>query len=183
VAYDPLGGSPGSIDPLGALQSYGALAAMLPPGVTTITTRSRYLSMLCAALANAEKHIQFLPGASGLVQRRKAVEPFERLWALACAAARDQEVELAADGLRGITYARKSYLHFRQNGGSPDFKLLKFHARTGAAGAYWTATTGGELVDPHSSRIEIEGQDVAGEFPLPPLPGMGAANGSSMKLQ
>jgi hypothetical protein len=76
TAYDPLGGSSGSIDPLGALQTYGTLADLLLPGVTTITTRSRYLSMLCAALASAEKHRQLLPGASGLAQRRKAVEPF-----------------------------------------------------------------------------------------------------------
>src|SRR5438067_1703898 len=74
-------------DPLGALQSYGSLADLLLPGVTTITTRSRYLSMLCAALANAESLRSFLPGAPGLAQRRKAVEPFERLWALACVAA------------------------------------------------------------------------------------------------
>lgn len=38
TAYDPLGGKSGSIDPLGALQSYGALADLLLPGVTTITT-------------------------------------------------------------------------------------------------------------------------------------------------
>jgi hypothetical protein len=43
AAYDPLGGKSGSIDPLGALQSYGSLADLLLPGVTTITTRSRYL--------------------------------------------------------------------------------------------------------------------------------------------
>src|ERR1700687_2318835 len=89
TAYDPIGGSSGSIDPLGALQTYGTLADLLLPGVTTITTRSRYLSMLCAALASAEKHRQLLPAASGLVQRRKAVEPFERLWVLACVAARE----------------------------------------------------------------------------------------------
>src|ERR1035438_7136428 len=89
TAYDPLGGSSGSIDPLGALQTYVTLADLLLPGVTTITTRSRYLSMLCAALASAEKHRQILPGASGLAQRRKAVEPFERLWAVACVAARE----------------------------------------------------------------------------------------------
>jgi hypothetical protein len=87
TAYDPLGGKSGSIDPLGALQSYGSLADLLLPGVTTITSRSRYLSMICAALANSESHRPFLPGASGLAQRRKAVEPFERLWALGCVAA------------------------------------------------------------------------------------------------
>ena len=116
TAYDPLGGSSGSIDPLGALQTYGTLADLLLPGVTTITTRSRYLSMLCAALASAEKYQQFLPGASGLAQRRKAVEPFERLWALACVAAREAGHERAADGLRGITYAEKSYQNFAANG-------------------------------------------------------------------
>ena len=73
TAYDPLGGSTGSIDPLGALQAYGSLADLLLPGVTTITTRSRYLSMLCAALANAEKHRQMLPGASGLSQSRRTI--------------------------------------------------------------------------------------------------------------
>src|SRR5436305_783660 len=63
-------------DPLGALQSYGSLADLLLPGVTTITTRSRYLSMLCAALANAESLRSFLPGAPGLAQRR--VPPVRR---------------------------------------------------------------------------------------------------------
>src|SRR4029079_7873335 len=103
--YDPLGGSSGSIDPLGALQTYGLLADLLLPGVTTITTRSRYLSMLCAALANAEYCRSFLPGAWGLRQRRKAVEPFERLWALACVAAGKNGHHGAADGLRGVSYA------------------------------------------------------------------------------
>src|SRR5947209_2723577 len=115
-AYDPLGGSSGSIDPLGALQSYGSLADLLLPGVTTITTRSRYLSMLCAALANAENHRPFLPGASGLAQRRKAVEPFERLWALACVAASKRGHDGAADGVRGISYAEKGYREFVTNG-------------------------------------------------------------------
>lgn len=171
TAYDPLGGSSGSIDPLGALQTYGALADMLLPGVTTITTRSRYLSMLCAALANAERHHRFLPGASGLSQRRKAIEPFERLWALACVAARENGEGLAADGLRGITYAEKSYRHFSQNGKkvNPDFKLLKYQARTGAVGTYWTALIGGELAHPDTGAMASEGFDLANEFPDVPL--------------
>ena len=171
TAYDPLGGSSGSIDPLGALQTYGALADRLLPGVTTITTRSRYLSMLCAALANAEKQRQFLPGASGLAQRRKAVEPFERLWALACVAARDQEVNLAADGLRGITYAEKTYRHFAENEKkvNPDFRLLKYQSRTGAVGTYWTAIIGGELAHPDNGALAVEGYELGSEFPQPPL--------------
>ena len=171
TAYDPLGGSSGSIDPLGALQTYGALADMLLPGVTTITTRSRYLSMLCAALANAERHQRLLPGASGLAQRRKAVEPFERLWALACVAAREQGLSLAADGLRGITYAEKTYRHFAKNGKkvNPDFQLLKYQSRTGAVGTYWTALIGGELAHPDTGALAHEGFELSQQFPAPPL--------------
>src|SRR6185437_14842116 len=148
TAYDPIGGSSGSIDPLGALQTYGTLADLLLPGVTTVTTRSRYLSMLCSALANAEKYKHLLPGASGLAQRRKAVEPFERLWAVACVAAREAGNEGAADGLRGITYAEKSYRNFVTNGEKVtcDFPFLKYQSRTGAVGTYWTVLVGGQLV-------------------------------------
>jgi hypothetical protein len=146
TALDPLGG--GSIDPLGAFQTYGILTDLLLPGVTTITNRSRYLSMLCAALASAEKHHQPLSGASGLEQRRKSVGPFDRLWALACVAARETGHEGAADDLRGITYAEMSYRSFATNSKlvNCDFPLLKFQSRTCAVGTYWTALIGGQLV-------------------------------------
>jgi hypothetical protein len=171
TAYDPIGGSSGSIDPLGALQTYGTLADLLLPGVTTITTRSRYLTMLCAALANAEKHRHLLPGASGLAQRRKAVEPFERLWALACVAAREAGNKGAADGLRGITYAEKSYQNFLTNDEKVncDFSFLKYQSRTGAVGTYWTALIGGQLVHADSGSLAQEGQELANEFPELPL--------------
>jgi hypothetical protein len=167
TAYDPLGGSSGSIDPLGALQTYGLLADLLLPGVTTITTRSRYLSMLCAALANAEKYHEMLPGASGLAQRRKAVEPFERLWALACVVAQENDYEGAADGLRGITYVEKIYHHFANSGNNVncDFQLLKFQSRTGAVGTYWTTMVGGQLVHADSGALTAEGIEIAECFP------------------
>jgi hypothetical protein len=171
TAYDSLGGSSGSIDPLGALQTYGSLADFLLPGVTTITTRSRYLSMLCAALANVEKHRKLLPGASGLAQRRKAVEPFERSWALACVAAREAGHDGAADGLRGISYAEKAYRHFATNGKKVncDFRLLKFQSRTGAVGTYWTALVGGQLVHADTGALAVEGQELAEQFPELPM--------------
>ena len=171
TAYDQVGGSSGSIDPLGALQTYGTLADLLLPGVTTITTRSRYLSMVCAALANAEKWRPFLPGASGLAQRRKSVEPFERLWALACVAARTSGHEGAAEGLRGITYAEKSYQSFASSGKKVncDFPLLKYQSRTGAVGTYWTALVGGQLVHADSGSLADEGHELAKCFPELPL--------------
>lgn len=171
TTYDQLGANSSSIDPLGALQTYSSLADLFLPGVTTITNRSRYLSMLCAAIANAEAHHRFLPGASGLAQRRKAIEPFERLWALACVAARNHGNNLAADGLRGITYAEKMYRHIAQKGRkvSPDFKLLKYQSRTGAVGTYWTALIGGELVHADSGSLTYEGAEIAKQFPEPRL--------------
>ncbi len=172
TAYDPLGSSNGSIDPLGALQSYGALADMLLPGVTTVTTRSRYVTMLCAALANAEAYQRFLPAASGLAQRRIAVEPFERLWALACVAARQAGSEKAADGLRGVTYAEDRYRAIASDGKrvDVDFKLLKYQGRTGAVGTYWTALIGGQLIDADTGALTAEGRELAMGFPELPLP-------------
>ena len=171
TAYDPLGGKGGSVDPLGALRSYGSLADLLLPGVTTITTRSRYLSMLCAALANAEGQRSFLPGASGLAQRRKAIEPYERLWALACVAAQRNGHDGAADGLRGISYAEKSYHELTASGRSAscDFPLLKSQSRTGAVGTYWTALVGGDLIDDETGELTDEGQELAEQFPELPL--------------
>lgn len=173
TAYDPLGGKSGSIDPLGALQSYGSLADLLLPGVTTITTRSRYLSMLCAALANAESHRSFLPGASGLAQRRKAVEPFERLWALACVAARQHGHDGAADGVRGVSYAERRYgeIVATSKKVTCDFPLLKYQSRTGAVGTYWTALVGGQLVHADTGALAVEGQELAEHFPELPLDG------------
>ena len=172
TAYDPLSSSNGSIDPLGALQGYMTLADMLLPGVTTITTRSRYLSMLCAALANAESSRQFAPGASGFSQRRQAVEPFERLWSLACVAARENGVERAADGLRGVTKAEARYKHYAASDEpiSLGFKLLKYQGRTGAVGTYWTTMVGSDLVDPDTGALTPEGRGLAADFPPLPLP-------------
>lgn len=172
TAYDPFGATAGSIDPLGVLQPYVAMADWLLPGITTITTRSRYISMLCAALANAEKHRAFSSGSSGFSERRQAVEPFERLWALACVAASESGIAGAADGLRGVTAAEKRYKHCAANNEPVDlaFKLLKYQGRTGAVGTYWTSLVASDLVNVDSGALTAEGLDLAKQFPAPELP-------------
>jgi hypothetical protein len=171
TAFDPLGATGGSIDPLGALQPYVAMADRLLPGITTITTRSRYISMLCAALANAEKYRTFTAGTKGFSERRQAVEPFERLWALACVAARESGVENAANGLRGVTSAEKRYRYYVDSNKpiSLSFKLLKYQGRTGAVGTYWTSIVGSDLADPDSGALSPSGRLLAGQFPVPNL--------------
>jgi hypothetical protein len=171
TAYDPLGGSSTSIDPLGALQSYGGLADLLLPGLTTITGRSRYLSMLCAALANAERHHPAPPGPAGLTLRRRAVLPLERLWALACVAAHYQGHDRAADGLRGFRRANRLYRELDADGrrATSDFQLLLSQERTGAVGTYWTVLVGGQLVHPDDGHLMPEGRALADEFREPPL--------------
>jgi len=169
TTYDPLGGRGGSIDPLGALRTYGELAELLLPGLTTITTRSRYLSMLCAALRNGERHRRFAVGPAGVAERRRAAEPFERLWALACVAARERGRPLAAAGLRGVTYAEKALREFqeRQGPATPEFRLLKSQARTGGVPTYWTILRSGGLVNEDGS-LTTEGKALAEQFPEPP---------------
>jgi hypothetical protein len=151
------------------LQNYLQLADLLLPGITTVTRRSRYLSMLCAAIANAEDHGDLPPGPTGLTRRRKAVEPFERLWALACVAAREQGHEAAADGLRGVTYAQRAWQAFRGDKVGPAFDFLKFQERTGAVGTYWMALVAGHLLDRDTGQLLNEGRRLAREYKPPPL--------------
>ncbi len=169
TAYDPLGGSPGSIDPLGAFKSYFALVDLLLPGMSTITTRSRYLSMICAALANAQRFRSFPPGPAGLAARREAIEPFERLWGLACAAAQQKGRRAAATDFRGITYAER-HLRRQMEGSfvSPDFTMLKSQSRTAGVATYWTTIQTGDLAREEGA-LTPDGEALAERFPLPPL--------------
>ena len=147
--YDPLGESSASIDPLGALQVYGALVDRLLPGLSTITTRPRYLTLVCAALQLAEKSRTYPPGPAGVTQRRAAAEPFERLWALASVLALDAGAESATNGLRGVTFATKAIRDFQARNitPSPRYRLLKYQSRTGGIPTYWVTLTGANLVD------------------------------------
>lgn len=169
TAYDPLGGVAGSIDPLGALRTYGSLVDLFLPGISTVTNRSRYLSMLCAAFSNTEKYGTFPNGPAGLVVRRRAVEPFERLWALACVAAKQNGITSATDKLRGVTYAEAALQEFqvRNKPATPDFRMLKYQHRTGGVATYWTTLVSGDLVLEEGLLVH-EGHELAKEFPNAP---------------
>jgi hypothetical protein len=169
-SYDPQGGLGRTIDPLGVMQAYGGLADLLLPGITTITNRTRYLTMMCAALNNVETHVPIPPGVAGLAKRREAIEPFERLWALACVAVKPANRK-AVDGLRGITRAEKVYDQFKSKNRlvNPDYELLKYQARTGAVGVYWSCLVGSQLIHPDNGALQEEGRELAECFPKPPL--------------
>lgn len=168
TAFDPLGSSTGSIDPLGSLQSYGALVDLLLPGMSTITNRSRYLSMLCRAIDLVEQYGQPPPGPAGLAVRRSAIEPFERLWAAACVVGWKNGATYETLGLRGVNGAERAVRDFTKSGRiTPDFKLLKYQSRTGATATYWTAMVSGSLVDSFTGALTAEGRSLAEHFPLP----------------
>jgi hypothetical protein len=82
-AWDPRAVSSGSIDPLGALRPFTAIAATLLPGVTTITTRVRYLSWVCAGLRLLDETENAPVGGRSGRSRRQRVLAWERLVALA----------------------------------------------------------------------------------------------------
>ena len=82
-------------------------------------------------------------------------------------AAREAGRKGAADGLRGITYAEKSYRRFVTDGKKVNcnFPLLKYQSRTGAVGTYWTALVGAQLVHGDSGSLAVEGLELAKYFP------------------
>jgi hypothetical protein len=170
--YDPTGSLGGSIDPLGSLGTYLGLVDLLIPGVTTITTRSRYISMLCAAL-NMAKQRDYPAGATGVAARRLAVEPYERLWALACATAKERGVGSAAAELRGISYAETALREMRQRDrpASPNFQMLQNQSRTGGVATYWGTLLSADLVT-KGGVITPAGEQLGREFPGPPVDGV-----------
>lgn len=169
TALDPVSRTSGSIDPLGALQPYGALVEQFLPGITTITTRSRYLSMLCWALANCDKHRRFAPGPSGLVARRLAIEPFERVWAVACVVARDAGNASAAFGLRGVTFAASWLKQCQERERvTPNYSLLQYQSRAAGGATYWSTLVGADLIQDDGT-LHQAGRELAHDFPEIPL--------------
>ena len=82
-AWDPRAAASGSIDPLGALRPFTAIATTLLPGVTTITSRVRYLSWVCAGLRLLDEVPDSPSGGRAGRARRQKILAWERLVALA----------------------------------------------------------------------------------------------------
>jgi len=125
-AYDPRATSSGSLDPLGALRAYTAIATTLLPGATTITTRPRYLSWVCAGLRLLDELPDAPRGGQAGRARRKRILPWERLVALATGwFARAEKVGIEHPcwrALRGVSYVRTAVAEKKT---SFDFGMLK----------------------------------------------------------
>jgi hypothetical protein len=163
-SWDPRATSSGSIDPLGALRAYNAIAGFLLPGVTTITTRPRYLSWLCAGLCLLDEAARASAAVGGR-SRRQRLLVWERFLVLATgyyAASNSAAIDAPEwRWLRGVSYVRDAV---RQGRTSTEFELLKNQAGVGGVGTYWVTTVQGGLVDDVSASLTERGSRLAEEF-------------------
>lgn len=164
-AWDPLSTSSGSIDPLGALRPFNAIATTILPGVTTITTRIRYLSWVCAGLRLLDEIPDAPSGGRAGRVRRERLLGWERLVALATGmyAAANQ---LAADDdawrkLRGVTYVQRA---LEEGVRSSAFPMLVNQAGVGGIGTYWVTLVAGGLVEDTSGGLTPRGEALADAF-------------------
>jgi hypothetical protein len=140
-AYDPSDLPGGSIDPLGFDRGYAALAERVLPGLTNAAGRPRYFSVLCAAVALSDEQSKDATETprQRYARREAAVLRLERLWALACALASQQEAELDANGLRGVRDAERMTRRLVEKGAETtdaDFRLLARQTQYGLLGIY-----------------------------------------------
>ena len=177
-SWDPRATSSGSIDPLGALRAYNAIAGFLVPGVTTITTRTRYLSWMCAGLRLLDEVDGAPVGGTAARSRRQRLLAWERFLVLATghyAASRDLPQDAPEwRGLRGISYVRNA---LGQGTTTTEFELLKNQAGVGGVGTYWVTLVQGGLVEDMSAELTDRGAKLAEEF----LKRLGAPTRSSTR--
>lgn len=164
-AWDPRATSSGSLDPLGALRAYTAIATTLLPGATTITTRPRYLSWVCAGLRLLDELPDAPRGGQAGRARRKRILPWERLVALATgwyAKAGKVGIEHPCwQALRGVSYVRTAVSEKKT---SFDFGMLKNQAGVGGVGTYWVTLVQGGLVEDASARLTARGEALADAY-------------------
>lgn len=167
-AWDPRAASAGSIDPLGALRAYTAIAQYLVPGATTITTRVRYLSWLCAGLYLLDECADAPSGGTAGRSRRQRLLAWERFLALATTYY-GTSAQLGIDapawtGLRGISYVRRAA---EQGRTTTEFELLRNQAGVGGVGTYWVTLVHGGLVENLSGELTARGRLLAEQFLKP----------------
>lgn len=164
-AWDPRAASSGSIDPLGALRPFTTIATTLLPGVTTITSRVRYLSWVCAGLRLLDDLPDAPAGGRAGRARRKQILAWERLVALATGtyakAEGVTEDSPAWRQLRGVSYVRRAVSEGIR---SPAFPMLRNQAGVGGVGTYWVTLVAGGLVEHESGALTPRGVELAEAF-------------------
>ena len=164
-AWDPNATVSGSIDPLGALRPFTAIATTLFPGVTTITSRVRYLSWVCAGLRLLDKLPNRPLGGRAGRARRQRILAWERLLALATGiharANGVSEDDTSWRQLRGVSYVRRA---IKDGVRSPAFPMLRNQGGTGGVGTYWVTLVAGGLVNHDTSALTPQGVSLADEF-------------------
>ena len=164
-AWDPWATASGSIDPLGALRPYTVIASTLLPGVTTITSRARYLSWVCAGLRLLDELPNAPSGGRAGRTRRRRILAWERLVALATGthvmAKTTGPDDPSWQQLRGVSYVRRAVT---DNTLSPDFPMLRNQAGVGGVGTYWVTLVAGGLVEDDSGALTSRGAGLADAF-------------------
>ncbi len=179
TAYDPLDLASDSIDPLGFMAGYIALADRILPGFTTITTVPRYAGMLCCALDQARTEVGDHGSVSLSARRKQTLEhlqSFERAWALACGFAEQDGKNggQATEGLRGLRAVRRQLALFGGNQAiSLAYNLLANQVRYGGIGAYSTFLEALHLADMNTLALRPLGEELARAFPSPGKHGLG----------
>lgn len=164
-AWDPRAATSGSIDPLGALRSFTTIATTLLPGVTTITSRIRYLSWVCAGLRLLDDLPNPPSGGRAGRARRQKILAWERLVALATGIyATAQGVATDHDSwnqLRGVSYVSRAV---SERVRSPAFPMLRNQAGVGGVGTYWVTLVAGRLVEDDAGTLTRRGAELAEVF-------------------
>ena len=164
-AWDPRAAASGSIDPLGALRPFTAIATALLPGVTTITSRVRYLSWVCAGLSLLDELPKAPSGGRAGRARRQEILAWERLLALATGMyAKSQgtaENDSSWHQLRGVSYVRRA---IDEGIRSPKFPMLRNQGGVGGVGTYWVTLVAGGLIESDSGMLTPRGADLGDAF-------------------